>query len=318
LNDYIIYEDEYKLCPKIFRGETLCFVGGGGNGGSGSTWRPNVNINGDLSWAINNSVTPPASVNIKGAKGDAGKSAYQLWIDAGNTGTIGDFLDSLKGQDGVGGTGTNSIALTNKTLNGTSNTTITIPSSNIFSLYGNIDVGAVIYDNAGSVGIITAVDSNTNTYDVTIVAIATGGNISIGNYDYNYEFIEGDFESYENSLKTYKLRKTSGDSDWINPDGNIEVDKRGLYIFSIFSNSDYNPGYVDASIALERLSDNVRLSYSSSASYDSELSPLNFIGELDTDDEYIVSSKNGTILLDNRITWKLLLISGYGPFWEEA
>jgi hypothetical protein len=34
-------------------------------------------------------------------KGEDGKSAYQSWLDEGNTGTEQDFLDSLKGEDGV-------------------------------------------------------------------------------------------------------------------------------------------------------------------------------------------------------------------------
>lgn len=37
--------------------------------------------------------------NIKGPKGDAGKSAYQSWLEAGNTGTETDFINSLGKQD---------------------------------------------------------------------------------------------------------------------------------------------------------------------------------------------------------------------------
>jgi hypothetical protein len=37
------------------------------------------------------------------AIGPAGKSAYQLWIDAGNTGSLQSFLNSLKGLDGAAG-----------------------------------------------------------------------------------------------------------------------------------------------------------------------------------------------------------------------
>jgi hypothetical protein len=44
----------------------------------------------------------PAS-NIPGPPGEAGDSAYQLWIDEGNTGTEQEFLDSLKGTDGEPG-----------------------------------------------------------------------------------------------------------------------------------------------------------------------------------------------------------------------
>lgn len=35
-----------------------------------------------------------------GTSGSEGKSAYQIWLDAGNTGTEQDYLNSLKGQDG--------------------------------------------------------------------------------------------------------------------------------------------------------------------------------------------------------------------------
>lgn len=37
--------------------------------------------------------------NIKGPKGDVGKSAYQSWLEAGNTGTETDFINSLGKQD---------------------------------------------------------------------------------------------------------------------------------------------------------------------------------------------------------------------------
>lgn len=39
-------------------------------------------------------------VGSKGADGANGKSAYQIWLDAGNTGTEQDFLASLKGVKG--------------------------------------------------------------------------------------------------------------------------------------------------------------------------------------------------------------------------
>jgi hypothetical protein len=35
-------------------------------------------------------------------QGDTGKSAYELWLEQGNDGTIEDFLDSLKGEQGIG------------------------------------------------------------------------------------------------------------------------------------------------------------------------------------------------------------------------
>lgn len=41
-----------------------------------------------------------------GTQGPPGESAYQIWLDAGNTGTEADFLASLKGAKGdTGNTG---------------------------------------------------------------------------------------------------------------------------------------------------------------------------------------------------------------------
>lgn len=38
-----------------------------------------------------------------GARGEPGKSAYELWLENGNKGTIEDFLNSLRGRDGKQG-----------------------------------------------------------------------------------------------------------------------------------------------------------------------------------------------------------------------
>lgn len=38
----------------------------------GDTWKPTVTVSGDLSWTIDDSLTPPTPVNIKGVKGDTG------------------------------------------------------------------------------------------------------------------------------------------------------------------------------------------------------------------------------------------------------
>ena len=42
-------------------------------------------------------------VGTPGKDGENGKSSYQIWLDAGNTGTEQDYLDSLKGEDGQDG-----------------------------------------------------------------------------------------------------------------------------------------------------------------------------------------------------------------------
>ncbi len=40
---------------------------------------------------------------LNGPKGDSGESAYEIWLNLGNTGTEQDFLDSLKGDKGAPG-----------------------------------------------------------------------------------------------------------------------------------------------------------------------------------------------------------------------
>ena len=52
---------------------------------------------------ICSSTTTPGDSTGTVITGADGKSAYQIWLDAGNTGTEQDFLDSLKGADGTPG-----------------------------------------------------------------------------------------------------------------------------------------------------------------------------------------------------------------------
>lgn len=49
--------------------------------------------------ALNNA----SVVKVRQDSGYSGKSAYDIWLEQGNTGTEADFLDSLKGQDGLAG-----------------------------------------------------------------------------------------------------------------------------------------------------------------------------------------------------------------------
>ena len=87
----------------------------------GKTWKPEV-TDGVLSWAIDGSETPPEPVKISGdtpeikegywwisgkntgvlasPKGDPGKSAYEIAVEEGFSGTISEWLTSLKGQPG--------------------------------------------------------------------------------------------------------------------------------------------------------------------------------------------------------------------------
>lgn len=58
------------------------------------------------------SINPKTWASIgKGIKGDPGQSAYQLWLDQGNTGNGQAFLDSLKGKKGDPGQSAYAIAV---------------------------------------------------------------------------------------------------------------------------------------------------------------------------------------------------------------
>ena len=48
-------------------------------------------------------------VGCQGQNGTDGKSAYQLWLDQGNTGTVQDFVNSLRGENGSNGVGIASV-----------------------------------------------------------------------------------------------------------------------------------------------------------------------------------------------------------------
>lgn len=50
---------------------------------------------------VTNGYTPVKNVDY--TDGVDGKSAYELWLDAGNTGTLGEFLLDIKGEQGVQG-----------------------------------------------------------------------------------------------------------------------------------------------------------------------------------------------------------------------
>lgn len=52
----------------------------------------------------------------QGPTGDAGKSAYQVWLEAGNVGTEEDYLESLKGEKGDSGSGAEYIGINANSL----------------------------------------------------------------------------------------------------------------------------------------------------------------------------------------------------------
>ncbi|MDE7345436.1 MAG: hypothetical protein K2N48_01700 [Muribaculaceae bacterium] len=80
-----------------------------GGQGTGTTFIPSIDKNGDLSWTNDGDLTNPPPVNIigpagkDGKDGQDGKSAYDIAVENGFTGTESDWLDSLKGVDGADG-----------------------------------------------------------------------------------------------------------------------------------------------------------------------------------------------------------------------
>ena len=63
--------------------------------------KPDIALKSDLTWEnIKNKPDLSQVGGGAGTPGKDGKSAYQIWLDAGNTGTEADFLKSLKGPQG--------------------------------------------------------------------------------------------------------------------------------------------------------------------------------------------------------------------------
>ncbi len=76
-----------------------------------------TNSSSDWSFAVSGGKGDPGGKGDTGDTGDKGDSAYQVWLDAGNAGTITQYLDSLKGDDGdAGADGTTTIAQSTTSL----------------------------------------------------------------------------------------------------------------------------------------------------------------------------------------------------------
>lgn len=87
---------------------------------AGTTFVPVIDEDGNLTWVIYTGTEVPGSFNVKGDKGEAGpegKSAYQAWLDAGNEGSVNDFVEYLKGLPGKDGVGIETITKIDSTEN---------------------------------------------------------------------------------------------------------------------------------------------------------------------------------------------------------
>ena len=107
---------------------------------------PEVNVDpvtGDVEFVI-----PAGEKGDIGDIGNEGDSAYEVWLAAGNTGTVGDFFEFLRGPQGEAGEVTldGTQTLTNKTL---TTPTLTTPLVNV----GSDAPGDLYQRNAGGTGI---------------------------------------------------------------------------------------------------------------------------------------------------------------------
>ena len=100
----VLYVTEDAI--QLWNGSEYIKVGGQG---TGATFIPSIDKNGDLTWTNNAGLPNPRPVNIMGPAGKDGiigkdgKSAYDIAVDNGFTGSEADWLESLKGTDGVNG-----------------------------------------------------------------------------------------------------------------------------------------------------------------------------------------------------------------------
>jgi len=115
------------------------------------------------------------NVEQEGPAGPEGKSAYQIWLELGNTGTEQDFIDSLKGEDGAPGNDGSNIVIPPSLLKlGSTDTTLNvnqgppfvpIPFDTIL-----IDKRGSVLDHSTSVGNTRIAVSETSCYRVTFNA----------------------------------------------------------------------------------------------------------------------------------------------------
>ncbi len=127
-----------------------------------------------------------------GANGKDGKSAYQIWLDSGNTGTETDFLNWLKGKDGADGSngidGTNGIT-PKLQINSTTNTwEVSYDNGATWSSLGveatgnngaNGNDGANGTNGANGITPKLQINSTTNTWEVSYDNGATWSSLGV-------------------------------------------------------------------------------------------------------------------------------------------
>ena len=189
-----------------------------------------------------------------------------------------------------------------------------IYSSQLTAISGKLEVNSLCYDLDGNIGVLISSGSDdTGEEFYTLKSLTKVSNpAKVEGSTINYESIDGIFELDESSGMV-KLKIINGESNWINSKGNIKVDKKAIFLFEI--NGSYSKTISgNSEVYLQRLSDSYLLAHSS---FSNRFSPINYIGELSPLEEYKVGTSLNSSLIGD-VKWKLTLISGYGPFWEES
>ena len=90
----------YVTEDSIFLWDGSAYIKVGGQG-TGATFIPSIDKNADLTWTNNAGLPNPTPVNVRGPAGKDGKSAYDIAVENGFVGNAEEWLESLKGGDGV-------------------------------------------------------------------------------------------------------------------------------------------------------------------------------------------------------------------------
>lgn len=174
---YGLVKYDNSTIKKNSSGQLYCTVQGGGNSGVAKYWRPSVNTSGVLSWSLSESESIPASVNIKGPKGDPGATGtkgqgvtYQWSGTKLSLGTInssgnvswGSYVDlkGPKGDPGSGGGSTSNCV----TLTGEQTITGKKWFNNLNTTFGALYTKLIV--GTGNGNVINAKDNSGNYLNI--------------------------------------------------------------------------------------------------------------------------------------------------------
>lgn len=174
---YGLVKYDNSTIKKNSSGQLYCTVQGGGSSGVVKYWRPSVNTSGVLSWTLSESESTPASVNIKGPKGDTGANGangqgvtYQWSGTQLRLGTInsngyvswGSYVDlkGPKGDPGSGGGSTSNCV----TLTGEQTITGKKWFNNLNTTFGALYTKLIV--GTGNGNVINAKDNSGNYLNI--------------------------------------------------------------------------------------------------------------------------------------------------------